>query len=78
MTIHGSKGLEFEQIYLIDAVEGIIPYKKSVDQGKIEEERRLFYVALTRAKIQVDIFVPKKRNSHNVGISRFVTEMKKN
>ena len=77
MTVHASKGLEFEQIYLIDLVDGIMPYKKALDQGKIEEERRLFYVALTRAKSRIDILVPKKRNSHEVGISRFITEMKK-
>ena len=77
MTIHASKGLEFEQVYLIDTVDGIMPYKKAMDQGKIEEERRLFYVALTRAKSRIDILVPKKRNSHEVGISRFITEMKK-
>ena len=77
MTIHASKGLEFEQIYLIDTVDGIMPYKKALDQGKLEEERRLFYVALTRAKSRIDILVPKKRNSHEVGISRFVSEMKK-
>lgn len=76
MTIHASKGLEFEQVYLIDVVEGIIPYKKAVSQGKIEEERRLFYVALTRAKYQIDLFVPKKRNSHQVEISDFISELK--
>ena len=50
MTIHASKGLEFKQVFLIAANEGRIPYQKAKTDKEIEEERRLFYVAMTRAK----------------------------
>ena len=75
MTMHASKGLEFEEVYLIDIVEGIVPYKKALNQGMEEEERRLFYVALTRAKEKINILSTKKRNSQQVGISKFIHEL---
>ena len=78
MTMHGSKGLEFKEIFLIDIVEGIMPYKKALRQGMEEEERRIFYVALTRAKEKITILSTKKRNSQLVGISKFLKELKGN
>ena len=75
MTMHGSKGLEFQEVYLIDIVEGIVPYKKAIKQGMEEEERRLFYVALTRAKEKINVLSTKKRNSQQVGISKFIHEL---
>ena len=50
LTMHGSKGLEYKIVLVMDACEGIIPYNKSILDEQIEEERRLFYVAMTRAK----------------------------
>ncbi len=50
MTIHAAKGLEFDTVFVIQANEGRIPYKKAEKAEEIEEERRLFYVAMTRAK----------------------------
>jgi DNA helicase-2/ATP-dependent DNA helicase PcrA len=50
MTMHASKGLEYEAIIIIDANEGIIPHWKADTEKELEEERRLFYVAMTRAK----------------------------
>lgn len=50
MTMHASKGLEFETVYLPDVNEGKIPVRQSVTKEMIEEERRMFYVAMTRAK----------------------------
>lgn len=50
MTIHSAKGLEFEDVFVIHANEGEIPHQKAEKKDEIEEERRLFYVALTRAK----------------------------
>ena len=50
MTMHASKGLEFPVVIICDANQNIIPHKKAIEAGNIEEERRLFYVAMTRAK----------------------------
>lgn len=50
LTMHGSKGLEFETVYIPNCNEGVIPHRKARKQEEIEEERRLFYVAITRAK----------------------------
>jgi len=68
MTIHASKGLEFEHIHLVGFEEGLLPHANSVkaaqDQGKwqeIEEERRLTYVAITRAKAKLDITMVRMR-----------------
>ncbi len=49
-TIHASKGREWDEVYIIDVNEGVIPHKKAVSKAETEEERRLFYVAMTRAK----------------------------
>ncbi|MBQ7840145.1 MAG: ATP-dependent helicase [Lachnospiraceae bacterium] len=50
MTLHGSKGLEFDIVFLPDCNEGIVPHKKSMKGDEVEEERRMFYVGMTRAK----------------------------
>ena len=50
MTMHGSKGLEFEIVWLPDLNEGILPTRSAVTPAQIEEERRMLYVAMTRAK----------------------------
>ena len=50
MTMHAAKGLEFDTVFIVQANEGRIPYKKSLKEMGEEEERRLFYVAMTRAK----------------------------
>lgn len=60
LTMHGCKGLEFDRVYIPCAVDGMIPYKKAVKEADIEEERRLFYVACTRAKNTLIITVPGK------------------
>lgn len=74
-TMHGSKGLEFDIVYIIDANEEITPHKKAVFDSDIEEERRMFYVAMTRAKQRLNIFYPKKRYNKDMEVSRFVTEI---
>ena len=74
-TLHSSKGLEFPVVYIIDVNESIIPYKKAVLEADIEEERRMFYVGMTRAKDRLHLSAIKKLNNHEIEISRFIREM---
>lgn len=74
-TMHSSKGLEYDIVYVIDAVEGVTPHTKATLDEDIEEERRLFYVAVTRAKKELNIFWIKERFNKPVERSRFVGEM---
>ncbi len=74
MTYHGAKGLEFDIVHLIDCVEGVTPYRKAQTDAQIEEERREFYVAVTRARAEVHIYVTEKRYSKSCLQSRFVAE----
>ena len=57
-TIHGVKGMEFNNVYIINCNEEVIPHKSSMEEN-IEEERRLFYVAITRAINNLYVFSPK-------------------
>lgn len=74
-TMHSAKGLEYDVVFLPDATEGVVPHKKSMKEADIEEERRLFYVAVTRAKNYLHIFVPEELFQKKQTISRFVKEM---
>lgn len=74
MTMHGAKGLEFPVVFLVDANEGISPYKQADSDEAIEEERRLFYVAMTRAKRKLHISWTKERFHRPQSVSRFVRE----
>lgn len=73
-TMHSSKGLEFPIVFIPEANEGITPYQKAVLKEEIEEERRLFYVAMTRAKELLYIFSIKERFHKSLEVSRFVGE----
>lgn len=73
-TMHSSKGLEFPIVFIPEANEGITPYQKAVMQEEIEEERRLFYVAMTRAKELLYVFSVKERFHKTLEVSRFVKE----
>lgn len=75
-TMHSSKGLEYEQVFILDAAEGITPYKKAVLDEDLEEERRMFYVAMTRAKKELSICYAKKQGSHETAPSRFLQELR--
>ena len=74
MTFHGSKGLEFDIVHIIDATEGVTPYTKAVTAAQIEEERRAFYVACTRAKKELHIYFTESRYAKKCSPSRFLLD----
>lgn len=75
MTFHSSKGLEFDIVYIIDVNEGSVPYKKAKGADEIEEERRMFYVAMTRARHKLFICYCKENFGKSVGKSDFIVEL---
>ena len=75
MTMHAAKGLEFNSVFIIEANEGQIPFKRALREQKIQEERRLFYVAMTRAKELLKIVYVKTKNGKEISPSRFVGEL---
>lgn len=75
MTMHSAKGLEFDSVYLIHANEGEVPYQKAVTKEELEEERRMFYVAMTRAKNELTISYITEKNGSSIAPSRFVKEL---
>ena len=76
MTYHGAKGLEWPVVFLPDVVEGNVPYKRAHTKEEIEEERRMFYVAFTRAKEKVYIHSLNKDERHKKSPSIFLKELK--
>ena len=82
-TMHSAKGLEFKNVYIIGANEGTIPHEKSYEiddeekkKDQIEEERRLMYVAITRAEENICISSPINKYGKRVSKSRFVEDIK--
>ena len=84
MTIHASKGLEFPVVFIAGAEEGLMPHARSVEEtdGDVEEERRLFYVAITRARDKLLITSCQKRRRMQATVectpSRFLEEIPEN
>lgn len=74
-TMHSSKGLEYRIVFIIDANEGITPHRRVLFEEDMEEERRLFYVAMTRAKELLYIFSVQKLYGKKAEQSRFVEEL---
>ena len=74
-TMHHAKGLEYQVVIIVDANEGLTPYRKSQTPQSMEEERRMFYVAMTRAKDELYIFFLKERYGRPMKTSRFVREL---
>lgn len=75
MTIHKSKGLEFPVSFVVGVGDGVLPHFKSIEEGKVEEERRLCYVGITRAESQVYISSVQSFNGKKCTGKTFVTEM---
>ena len=80
MTLHMAKGLEFQRVYLAGVEDGLIPHRNSIDdQTQLEEERRLLYVGITRAKAKLSLLGASRRrlfNNYNVNEpSRFLAEL---
>lgn len=74
-TMHKSKGLEWDKVFITGCVEGICPYEKAKKTEEIEEERRLFYVAMTRAKHELRLYAHNNSSSKKpVRLSRFLLE----
>jgi DNA helicase-2/ATP-dependent DNA helicase PcrA len=73
-TLHSSKGLEFDTVFIIDVNEGIMPYKKAVLDKDIEEERRLFFVGMTRARKRLYLSSVSALRDESAEVSRFIGE----
>ena len=76
MTMHSAKGLEYRVVFILDANEGITPHHKAVLEPDVEEERRLFYVAMTRAKERLHLYYVKERYHKRQEVSRFIEEVR--
>lgn len=74
MTMHSAKGLEFPVVYILDANERVPPHHKAVLDADLEEERRMFYVAMTRAKDRLHVYYAKERYGKAQERSRFIDE----
>ncbi|MCI5641262.1 MAG: ATP-dependent helicase [Lachnospiraceae bacterium] len=75
LTMHGAKGLEFEVVFIPDVNEGVTPHNKAVLEADVEEERRLFYVAMTRAKDLLCLSSVQERLHKEADPSRFLDEI---
>jgi len=75
MTMHASKGLEFSVVFVPTLNEDIVPYRKAVQEGNLEEERRMLYVAMTRAKTYLHLSFVKERFHKEAEPSPFLYEI---
>lgn len=74
-TLHSSKGLEFTEVFLVDVNDGVIPHRKATVEADFEEERRLLYVGMTRAKEHLHLFYCKERYGKSVDPSPFIENL---
>ena len=79
MTLHNAKGLEYPVVFIIGCEEGVFPHSRSIDEGNLEEERRLCYVGITRAESRLYLTYTQTRSlfgsrSYNMP-SRFLDEL---
>jgi DNA helicase II / ATP-dependent DNA helicase PcrA len=79
MTLHNAKGLEYERVFMIGCEEGVFPHARSVEEGNLEEERRLCYVGVTRARERLSMTFARRRALHGSSSwnlpSRFLSEL---
>ncbi len=79
MTLHASKGLEFSHVFIVGVEDGLLPHESSIDEGRLDEERRLMYVGITRAKSLLHLSYTRhaKRYGEHVKVtrSRFIDEL---
>ncbi len=79
MTVHAAKGLEFDHVYIIGMEEGSFPHRNAVEEQRLEEERRLMYVAVTRARFHLTLSCSKKRKRYgqveSLAPSQFLEEL---
>jgi DNA helicase-2/ATP-dependent DNA helicase PcrA len=81
MTLHNAKGLEFPIVFIIGMEDGVFPHSRAIDEGGVEEERRLAYVGITRAMRDLTLTSARRRNAfgaNSFGVrSRFIDEIPK-
>src|SRR5690554_419602 len=79
MTLHASKGLEFPHVFMVGMEEGLLPHQSSIDEGMVEEERRLAYVGITRAQHSLTFTMARERRQYGEVVrpepSRFLYEL---
>ena len=75
-TMHSAKGLEYEVVFVMDVNEGVTPHKKAVKEADLEEERRLMYVAVTRAKTYLFLYSVKELYQKEAKPSRYLAELR--
>ena len=74
-TLHASKGMEYDVVYILDVNEGIIPYHKAVLDADLEEERRMLYVGMTRARKELHLYAVKERYEKKTEVSRYFSDI---